>query len=72
MGDYARGRLDLDDDDRLPWLEPAIDEEEERISPLRMLGLILLGLQRGGQQRKRGENGINQGLHKIPDGSISR
>ena len=34
--------------------------------------LILLGLQRGGQQRKRGENGINQGLHKIPDGSISR
>ena len=44
MGDYARGRLDLDDEDRLPWLEPAIDEEEERISPLRMLGLILLGL----------------------------
>ena len=31
MGDYARGRLDLDDDDRLPWLEPAIDEEEERV-----------------------------------------
>jgi hypothetical protein len=44
MGEYARGRLDLDDEDRLPWLEPAIDEEEERISPLRMLGLILLGL----------------------------
>lgn len=44
MGDYARGRLDLDDEDRLPWLEPAIDEEEERISPLRLLGLILLGL----------------------------
>lgn len=45
MGDYARGRLDLDDEDRLPWLEPAIDDEaEERISPLRLLGLILLGL----------------------------
>lgn len=45
MGDYARGRLNLDDEDRLPWLEPAIDEEEdERISPLRLLGLILLGL----------------------------
>jgi cytoskeletal protein RodZ len=45
MGDYARGRLDLDDEDRLPWLEPAIDDEaEEPISPLRLLGLILLGL----------------------------
>ena len=45
MGDYARGRLDLDDEDRLPWLEPALDEaDEERISPLRLLGLIILGL----------------------------
>lgn len=45
MGDYARGRLDLDDEDRLPWLEPAIDDaEDDRISPLRLLGLILLGL----------------------------
>ncbi|WHO38088.1 SPOR domain-containing protein [Sphingobium sp. AP49] len=45
MGDYARGRLALDDEDRLPWLEPAIDEDdEERISPLRLLGLILVGL----------------------------
>lgn len=45
MGDYARGRLDLDDDDRLPWLEPAIDEtEDDGISPLKLLGLILLGL----------------------------
>lgn len=45
MSDYARGRLDLDDEDRLPWLEPAIDEEaDDRISPLRLLGLILLGL----------------------------
>ena len=45
MGDYARGRLDLDDEDRLPWLEPAIDDsDEERISPLRLLGLIIVGL----------------------------
>lgn len=45
MGDYARGRLDLDDEDRLPWLEPAVDDtDDDRISPLRLLGLILLGL----------------------------
>lgn len=45
MSDYARGRLDLDDEDRLPWLEPAMDDDaEEGISPLRLLGLILLGL----------------------------
>ncbi|QGP77922.1 SPOR domain-containing protein [Sphingobium sp. CAP-1] len=45
MGDYARGRLDLDDEDRLPWLEPAMDDDgDEGISPLRLLGLILLGL----------------------------
>ncbi|MDI1295568.1 MAG: SPOR domain-containing protein, partial [bacterium] len=45
MGDYARGQFDLDDEDRLPWLEPAIDDQDDDgISPLRMLGLILLGL----------------------------
>ncbi|MGC4251883.1 MAG: SPOR domain-containing protein [Sphingobium sp.] len=45
MGDYARGRLDLDDEDRLPWLEPAIEEEEEdRLSPARLLAFILAGL----------------------------
>lgn len=45
MGDYARGRLDLDDEDRLPWLEPAIDDaDDDRVSPLRLLGFILLGL----------------------------
>lgn len=45
MGDYTRDRLDFDDEDRLPWLEPAVDEEDEdSISPLRLLGLILLGL----------------------------
>ena len=49
MGDFARGgtrdRLDFDDEDRLPWLEPAADEgEDDRISPLKLLGLILIGL----------------------------
>lgn len=45
MGDYARGRLDFDDEDRLPWLEPAVDDEDENsLSPLRLLCLILLGL----------------------------
>lgn len=45
MGDYARGRLDLDDEERLPWLEPAIEEEDEGgLSPLRLLGFILCGL----------------------------
>ncbi|MGE4322366.1 MAG: SPOR domain-containing protein [Sphingobium sp.] len=45
MGDYARGELDFDEEDRLPWLEPGVDEaEDERISPLRLLGLILAGL----------------------------
>lgn len=45
MGDYARGRLDLDDEERLPWLEPAMeDEEEQGLSPLRLLGFILFGL----------------------------
>ena len=49
MGDYAReggrDRLDFEDEDRLPWLEPAVEEgEDDRISPMRLLGLILLGL----------------------------
>lgn len=45
MGDYSRDRLDLDDEDRLPWLEPAMDDDDgDGISPLRLLGLILLGL----------------------------
>ena len=45
MGDFGRGRLDLDDEERLPWLEPGLeDEEEQRVSPLRLLGLILCGL----------------------------
>lgn len=45
MGDFARGRLDLDDDERLPWLEPGIeDEEEEGLSPVRLLGFIFVAL----------------------------
>ncbi len=45
MSEYARGGLGLDDEDRLPWLEPAIDEDEGRsVSPLRLLGLVLLAL----------------------------
>ncbi|HKY80993.1 MAG TPA: SPOR domain-containing protein [Sphingobium sp.] len=45
MGDFTRGRLDLDDEERLPWLEPGIeDEEEQGLSPLRLLGVILCGL----------------------------
>lgn len=45
MGDYARGRLDLDDEERLPWLEPGIEDEEgEGLSPIRLLGFILAGL----------------------------
>lgn len=45
MGDYTRDRLDFDEDDRLPWLEPAVDDDdEEGLSPLKLLGLILLGL----------------------------
>jgi hypothetical protein len=45
MGDYARGQLDLDDEDRLPWLEPAADEDAaESVSPVKLLMLILAGL----------------------------
>ena len=46
MSDFARDRLDLDDEDRLPWLEPADDFEEDRsaLSPLKLLGFVVLGL----------------------------
>jgi hypothetical protein len=45
MGDYARGGLDLQDEDRLPWLEPAeTDYEPEGVSPLKLLGFIIVGL----------------------------
>lgn len=45
MSDYRPGRLDFDDDYVLPWLEPAAEEPvQEGLSPLRLLGLLLLGL----------------------------
>ena len=45
MADYARDSLHLDDEDRLPWLEPAMDTSEgQGVSPLKLLGLILIGL----------------------------
>ncbi|MET0250526.1 MAG: SPOR domain-containing protein [Sphingobium sp.] len=45
MGDYGRGRSDFDDEDRLPWLEPAPEDiRDEGVSPLRLLGLVILGL----------------------------
>lgn len=37
--------FNLDDRDRLPWLEPAGDEEEvEAVSPAKIVGLVVLGL----------------------------
>lgn len=44
MGDYARDSLDLDDDDRLPWLEPADEEPAEGLSTLKLLLFILCAL----------------------------
>lgn len=45
MVDYSRGSLNLDDEDRLPWLEPAVDPQETQgVSPLKLLGLIIAGL----------------------------
>lgn len=38
-------RFNLDERDRLPWLEPAgIEEEPERVAPLKLAGLVVLGL----------------------------
>ena len=43
-GDHSDG-LNLDDGDRLPWLEPAGDyDEQDPPSPLKLLGLVALGL----------------------------
>tara|TARA_R110000782_G_scaffold167129_5_gene259171 strand:+ start:25704 stop:26429 length:726 start_codon:yes stop_codon:yes gene_type:complete len=45
MNDVASGNLDLDDDDRLPWLEPAGGEDyDDSVSAGRLLGFILGGL----------------------------
>jgi hypothetical protein len=39
------GGLNLDNEERLPWLEPAADYgEEEAVSPVRLLMLVLTGL----------------------------
>ncbi len=45
MGDYGRGGLDLEDEDRLPWLEPAdAAYGAEGVSPVKLLLFILAGL----------------------------
>ncbi len=67
MSDVTRDSLDLDDEDRLPWLEIADDYEEEgEYSPLRialfiLAGVVLLGAIVGGiywmQNRDGGVDG---------------
>ncbi len=44
MTNGDRNDLNLDDADRLPWLEPAELDEPEGVSPLRMVGFIVVGL----------------------------
>lgn len=45
MSDTTRDSLDLDDEDRLPWLESADDYEEEgEYSPVRIAVVVLAGL----------------------------
>lgn len=39
-----RDDLDFDDADRLPWLEPAEEVEPEGVSPLRIIGFVVVGL----------------------------
>jgi len=64
MSDFQRGALD-DDEERLPWLEPVDDyEDEEGISIARLIaavvvGLVALGLVIGGifWLRNRGQSG---------------
>lgn len=44
-GAIANGQLDLEDDsDRLPWLESAEDYDGDTVSPMRLIGFLLLGL----------------------------
>lgn len=38
------GTLDLDDDERLPWLESGDDDEEQGVDPARILGFVILAL----------------------------
>jgi hypothetical protein len=45
MTDYPRDSLDLDEEDRLPWLEPADDADgADGVSPLKLLGFVIVGL----------------------------
>ena len=47
MSDFQRNRLELtsDDEDRLPWLEPVDDyDDEEGISIARLIGAVVVGL----------------------------
>jgi hypothetical protein len=45
MGDYARDGLELEDEDRLPWLEPAdSDTSSDGLSTLKLLLFILISL----------------------------
>lgn len=45
MSDLDRDSYALRDEDRLPWLEPVDDEDEdEGVSPLKLAALVLVGL----------------------------
>lgn len=77
MSDFARDRLDLDDEDRLPWLEPASDfDDDSVVSPYRIIllilaGLALIGLVSGGiyALRHMGHSGGGEGkLISAPPG----
>lgn len=70
MTDYSRDRLDAQDEDRLPWLEPVEDEEYEteidfgRLIAAVVAGLVAIGLVVGGvfwwrdrDSRQAGGNG---------------
>jgi SPOR domain len=45
MSDTTRDEMELRDEDRLPWLEPAEDfDEEEGISPAKLAAFVIAGL----------------------------
>ncbi len=44
MSNGDRNDLNFEDADRLPWLEPAEMDEPEGVSPLRILGFVVVGL----------------------------
>jgi hypothetical protein len=45
MTDIGRDEMELRDEDRLPWLEPAEDfDEEEGISPAKLAAFVIAGL----------------------------